>query len=202
MFAAEKRVPTGEQYLAWEREADFKSEYLCGKIYAMSGASLEHNIISSNLNRVIGNQLLDRPCQVLGSDMRVQVEAADAYFYPDLSGLCGGFDFHDDRKDTYKNPQFVIEILSDSTESYDRGKKFHLYRTLPSLREYVLVSQGEAVVEIYRKDGERWIYQLMTGDREVLKLESVGCEVPLSEIYRNVTFLAEQPVPTARDLPR
>jgi Uma2 family endonuclease len=193
MSAAEKRFPTGEQYLAWEREADFKSEYLRGEIYAMSGASLEHNIISSNLNRVIGNQMLGRPCQILGSDMRVQVEEADAYFYPDLSGLCGRFDFHDERKDTYKNPQFVIEILSASTESYDRGKKFFHYQTLPSLREYVLVSQGEAAVEIYRKEGNRWIYQLLTGADAELRLESVDCTVPLSGIYRNVTFTAEMP---------
>jgi hypothetical protein len=130
MPAAEKRFPPGEQYLAWEREADFKSEYLRGEIYAMSGASLEHNTIASNLNGALWNQLKGRPCRVLGSDMRVQVEAADAYFYPDISGLCGEFDFHDDRKDAYKNPQFVIEILSDSTESYDRGKKFFHYQTL------------------------------------------------------------------------
>ncbi len=198
MSAAEKRYPTGEQYLAWEREADFKSEYLRGEIYAMSGASLEHNIISTNLTREISNQLKDRPCQVLGSDMRVQIEAADAYFYPDLSGLCGGFDFHDDRKDTYKNPQFVIEILSASTESYDRGKKFFHYQSLPSLREYVLVSQGEAVGEVYRKDGDRWIYQLLTGDGAALRLESVDCEVSISEIYRNVSFPAEVSPPPAR----
>ncbi len=193
MSAGEKRFSTGEQYLAWEREADFKSEYLRGEIYAMSGASLEHNIIASNLNGALWNQFKDRPCRVLGSDMRVQVVEADAYFYPDLSGLCGGFDFHDERKDTYKNPQFVIEILSASTESYDRGKKFFHYQTLPSLREYVLVSQGEAAVEIYRKEGDRWIYQLLTGPGAELKLESVDCTVPLSEIYRNVTFTAEMP---------
>jgi Uma2 family endonuclease len=202
MSAGEKRVPTGEQYLAWEREADFKSEYLRGEIYAMSGAALNHNTIATNLTREISNHLKDRPCQVLGSDMRVQVEAADAYFYPDLSGLCGQFDFHDERKDTYKNPQFVIEILSASTESYDRGKKFFHYQTLPSLREYVLVSQGEAAVEIYRKDGDRWIYQLLTGSGAELRLESVDCTVPLSEIYRNVTFPAAQPAPAARDAAR
>lgn len=198
MSAAEKRFPTGEQYLAWEREADFKSEYLRGEIYAMSGASLEHNIIATNLTREISNHLKDRPCQIFGSDMRVQAEEADAYFYPDLSGLCGQFDFHDDRKDSYKNPQFVIEILSDSTESYDRGKKFHSYQTLPSLREYVLVWQDQAVVEVFRKDGNRWIYQLINGEGAALRLESVDCEVSLSEIYRNVTFTTEVAAPPAR----
>jgi len=148
MPVAAKRFPTGEEYLAWERETEFKSEYLRGQIYAMSGAALNQNIIASNLNRYIGNRLDGRPCLVLGSDMRVQVDTADAYFYPDVSGLCGEFEFHDDRQDTYKNPQFIIEILSDITESYDRGKKFFNYQMLPSLNEYVLVSQKMAAVEV------------------------------------------------------
>jgi Uma2 family endonuclease len=202
MSVAEKRVPTGEEYLAWEREAVFKSEYLRGQIYSMSGAGLNHNIIASNLIAGLHGALSGRPCIVLGSDMRVQVDAADAYFYPDVSGLCGGFDFHDDRKDTYKNPQFVIEILSDSTESYDRGKKFFCYQMLPSIKEYVLVSQKLAVVEVFRKDGSRWIYQLLKGDDAVLKLESVGCEVPFSKIFRTVEFPPEEPLPVPPDITR
>lgn len=202
MSVAEKRLPTGEDYLAWEREADFKSEYLRGQIYAMSGASVEHNTIASNLIREIGNGLKGRPCRAFVSDMKVQIDTADAYFYPDISGLCGEMEFHDDRRDTYRNPQFVIEILSDSTESYDRGKKFLHYQMLPSLKEFVLVSQKTAVVEVYRKDGDRWIYQLSRGNGAVLKLESVGCEVPFEEIYRNVEFPPEEPLPVPPDLAR
>jgi Uma2 family endonuclease len=202
MSVAEKRLPASEDYLAWEREADFKSEYLRGQIYAMSGAGLNHNIIASNLNGELRSQLKGRPCQVLGSDMRVQVDAADAYFYPDVSGLCGKFEFHDGRQDTYRNPQFIIEILSDSTESFDRGKKFFSYQMLPSLREYVLVSQKMAVVEVYRKDGDRWIYQLLKGDDAVLALESVGCELPFAEIFRNVEFPPEEPLPVPPDIAR
>ena len=202
MSVAAKRSPTGEEYLAWEREAEFKSEYLRGEIYAMSGAALNHNIIASNLNGELRGQLKDRPCQVLGSDMKVQVDTADAYFYPDISGLCGEFEFHDDRQDTYKNPQFVIEILSDSTESYDRGKKFFNYQVLPSLKEYVLVSQKMVAVEVYRKDGDRWIYQLLKDEGASLKLESVGCEVPIGEIYRNVKFPVDEVVPVRPDVPR
>jgi Uma2 family endonuclease len=202
MPVAAKRFPTGEEYLAWEREAEFKSEYLRGQIYAMSGAALNHNIIASNLNRHIGNRLDGRPFLVLGSDMRVQVDTADAYFYPDVSGLCGEFEFHDDRQDTYKNPQFIIEILSDSTESYDRGKKFFNYQMLPSLNEYVLVSQKMAAVEVYRKDGDRWIYQLLKGMDAVMKLESVGCEVAFHEIFRNVEFPPEEPLPVPPDIAR
>ncbi len=202
MSVAGKRFPTGEEYLAWEREADFKSEYLRGEIYAMSGAGLNHNIIASNLNRAIGNRLEGRPCLVLGSDMRVQVDVADAYFYPDISGLCGEFEFHDDRQDTYKNPQFIIEILSDSTESYDKGKKFFNYQMLSSLKEYVLVSQKMVAVELYRKDGDRWIYQLLRGDDECLELESVGCEVPIVEVYRNVKFPVDDEAPVKSDVRR
>jgi len=202
MSVAAKRIPTGEEYLAWEREADFKSEYLRGQIYAMSGAGLYHNIIASNLIAGLHGELAGRPCIVLGSDMRVQVDAADAYFYPDISGLCGKFEFHDDRQDTCRNPQFIIEILSDRTESYDRGKKFFSYQMLPSLKEYVLVSQKMAAVEVYRKDGDRWIYQLLKGMDAVLKLESVGCEVPFDEIFRNVEFPPEEPLPVPPDIAR
>lgn len=202
MSVAAKRIPTGEEYLAWEREAEFKSEYLRGEIYAMSGASLNHNIISSNLTREIGNGLKGRPCLAFVSDMKVQIDAADAYFYPDLSGLCGKLEFHDDRQDTCRNPQFIIEIISDRTESYDRGKKFFSYQMLPSLKEYVLVSQKMAAVEVYRKDGDRWIYQLLKGMDAVLKLESVGCEVPFDEIFRNVEFPPEEPLPVPPDIAR
>ncbi len=202
MSVAEKRFPTGEEYLDWERDADFKSEFLRGEIYVMSGAALNHNIIASNLIAGLHGELAGRPCMVLGSDMRVQVESADAYFYPDLSGLCGEFEFHDERQDTYKNPQFVIEILSDSTESYDRGKKFFSYQMLPSLREYVLISQKMVAVEVYRKDGDRWIYRLLKEDDAVLHLESVDCEIPIGEIYRNVKFPINDEVPVRPVAPR
>ena len=202
MSVAEKRLPTGEDYLAWEREADFKSEYLRGQIYAMSGASVEHNTISMNLSSEIHAQLKGRPCRAFVSDMKVQIDTADAYFYPDISGLCGELEFHDDKRDTYRNPQLVIEILSDSTESYDRGKKFLHYQMLPSLKEFVIVSQKTAVVEVYRKDGDRWIYQLSRGSGAVLRLESVGCEVPFEEIYRNVEFPPEEPLPVPPDIAR
>lgn len=202
MSVVEKRYPTGEEYLDLERKADFKSEYLRGAIYAMSGGTLNHSIIASNLNGELHAQLKERPCQAVGSDMRVQVDSADAYFYPDLSGLCGEFEFHDDRQDTYRNPQFIIEILSDSNESYDRGKKFFHYQMLASLKEYVLVSQKMAVVEVYRKEGEHWIYQLLRGKDAVLKLESVGCAVPIADIYRNVKFPPEEPLPVPPDIAR
>lgn len=183
-----KALPTPAEYLAAERVADFKSEYVRGEIFAMSGAVLNHNRIAMNLSREISNQFKDRPCEIVGSAMKVRVEAADCFFYPDLSGLCGEFEFHDERRDIYTNPQFIIEILSDSTESYDRGGKFSDYQTLPSLREYVLVSQKSEAVETFRKQDDHWIYRLHRGPGSSLKLESVDCEIPFAEVYRNVVF--------------
>jgi Uma2 family endonuclease len=177
-----------EEYHAAERDADFKSEYIRGEVITMSGAALNHNRICANLAGEIREQLKDQPCEVVASDMKVQVEKADCFFYPDLSGLCDGFDLSDDREDIYTNPQFIIEVLSDSTESYDRGKKFFNYQTLESLREYVLVSQKSKAVETFRKEEDHWLYRLHQGDEAVLKLDSVNCEIPLREIYRNVTF--------------
>lgn len=188
MSALPKHTPTPEQYLEQERSADFKSEYIAGEIFAMSGAKLNHNRIQSNLIGEIRNLFKNRPCDVLGSDMKVWIDQAESFVYPNLSGLCGDFEFYDDREDTYSNPQFVVEILSDSSESYDRGKKFLYYQTLESLLEYVLVSQDETVVEIFRKNGTDWIYHSYRKPDEMLRLDSVGCEIPLSEIYRNVTF--------------
>ncbi len=184
--AIRKSLPTASDYLVVEREAVSKSEFVRGEIFAMSGASVNHNRISMNLSRIISGLLLGKPCEVFGADMKVRVESADCFFYPDLSGLCGDIGFYDDRNDIYMNPLFVIEILSDSTESYDRGGKFWDYQQIPSLREYVLVSQSSQVVEIFRKLEGGWLYESQRGAEAVLKLESVGCEIPFGEIYRNV----------------
>lgn len=188
MSALPKHTPTPAEYLEQERAADYKSEYIAGEIFAMSGAKLNHNRVQTNLIRSIGNHLVNRPCDVLGSDMKVWIDDAESFVYPDLSGLCGDFDFYDEREDVYTNPQFVIEILSASTESYDRGKKFLYYQTLASLQEYVLVSQDKMIVETFRKNGSDWIYHVYKNEDDSLRLESVDCEVRLSEIYRNVKF--------------
>ncbi len=186
MSVAGKRFQSGEEYLEWEKDAFEKSEFIAGEIYAMAGAGLAHNTITSNLNGEIRNGMKGRPCQVFSSDMKVRVDVADAYFYPDISGLCGEFEFHDGRNDIFRNPGFIIEVISDSTESYDRGMKFLHYQTLPSLKEYVLVSQRRKLVETYRKDEGCWIYHRLEGEDAVLKLESVKCEIPLSEIFSNI----------------
>jgi Uma2 family endonuclease len=177
---------TPEQYLALERKADYKSEYFNGFITAMAGASREHNLIASNLNRMLGNQLANRRCEVYVSDLRVHVSSTGLYTYPDVVVVCGEPHFEDDEVDTLLNPTMIVEVLSASTESYDRGKKFGHYRQLRSLQEYVLVAQDQVLVERYRRQGEEW---LLTEFRELdhtLELTSIGCEVPLREIYAKV----------------
>jgi len=186
--AVEKLYIAPNDYLESERVAEEKSEYVDGEIYAMSGATFEHNQIASNTLAFIHGALRERPCQVLGSDMKVWLETVNTFAYPDISGLCGPVEFYDDKRDIYSNPQFIIEVLSDSTESYDRGDKFFRYQSLTNLREYVLISQKMIAVEVYRKQGDDWLYHLYRESDAVLRLDSVDCAIPLSEIYRNVEF--------------
>ena len=193
MSAAEELKLTPDNYLEQERAAEFKSEFVDGEIYAMSGATLNHNRIAMNAGRELGNAFKDRPCLVLGSDMKVWMESVNTFAYPDLSGRCGPLDFYDDRKDIYRNPEFIIEILSDSTETYDRGDKFYRYQTLESLREYVLISQNSVAVDVFRRHEAGWLYHSIRDLNGVVRLDSIDCEIPLSEIYRGVEFEPSSP---------
>lgn len=193
MSAAEELKLTPAQYLEQERAADFKSEFVDGEVFAMSGASVNHNRIAMNVGAEIRNAFKDRPCVVLGSDMKVWMESANTFAYPDLSGRCGSLEFYDERKDIYRNPEFVIEILSDSTETYDRGDKFYRYQTVESLREYVLISQNSVAVDVYRRHEAGWLYNSIRDLNGALRLDSVECEIPLSEIYRGVDFEPASP---------
>ncbi len=154
--AAKKMLFTPQQYLAIEREAEGKHEFYRGEISAMAGASLEHNRISRNLNYALGRHLGDGPCEVFSSEMRVKVDATSLYTYPDLLVACAPLEFEDSHLDVLLNPTVFIEILSPSTESYDRGKKFAQYRTISTLRDYVLISQDAPLVERYTRRGEEW----------------------------------------------
>jgi Uma2 family endonuclease len=177
-----------EEYLALEREAETKSEYFNGHIYAMAGASHEHGLISHNCSRELGNQLKSRPCELFTADMRTKVDPTGLYTYPDIVIVCDEPQFEDAHHDTLLNPIVIIEILSSSTEAYDRGEKFAHYRKLDSLREYVLVSQDRVRVEQYVRQGEKWVLAELSGRDDVLQLESVDCEVSLREIYLKVEF--------------
>ncbi len=179
------------QYLARERAAEYRSEYLAGRMYAMTGASREHNVITLNLGRELSMQLRSRPCEVYVLEMRVKVAPTGLYTYPDVVGLCGRPEFEDAAVDTLLNPAFAIEVLSPSTEAYDRGEKFAHYRRLATLREYVLVAQARMRVERYARvepGSDSWTFAALTEPGEQLELTSLGCAVPLREIYERVTL--------------
>ncbi len=179
---------TPEEYIALERKATLKSEYLSGEIFAMSGASDTHNLITINMATALYNQLSDRGCRIYASDMRVGISAGVSYFYPDIAVTCDKPRFEDDVFDTLINPQVIIQVLSDSTAGYNRGEKFIRYRQSESLQEYTLISQDQVLVEHYLRQGERWILSEFSTLEDVLPLASIEAELPLRQIYRFVEF--------------
>jgi Uma2 family endonuclease len=193
MSTAPTRLLSPQEYLAQERQADFKSEYLRGEVFAMAGASYEHTLIKDNLARKAGNQLEGGPCHVLTSDMRVKVNPTGLYTYPDIAIVCDKPQFEDEVFDTLLNPRAIVEILSDSTEKYDRGAKFGHYRQIPSLQEYVLVAQDRALVERFARQADgSWVLTVFEGLSQTFAFASVRAQIALTEIYSRVEF-AEQP---------
>jgi Uma2 family endonuclease len=179
---------TPEQYLAQERQAPYKSEYFNGRIYAMAGASREHNLISFNFARELGNQMRNRDCETYVADMRVKSRATTAYLYPDVAVVCGQPQFEDTGLDTLLNPTVLVEVLSPSTEAGDRGHKFAHYRRIPSLQEYVLVAQDRVLVERHVRQENGWLLTEFNDLEATLPLAAIGCEVALRDIYARVTF--------------
>ncbi|QTA86973.1 Uma2 family endonuclease [Desulfonema magnum] len=176
---------SSEEYLAIERKAEFKSEYFAGEMFAMAGASRQHNLIVANIIRVLGNQLLERPCNVYPSDMRVKINKIGKYTYPDIAATCGQEIFED--SDTLLNPLMIIEVLSDTTEAYDRGKKFEHYQYIKSLSEYILITQTPYRVEQYvkQRDG-MWTYFEFRDAHDIVQIESIECEFSLKEVYAKI----------------
>jgi Uma2 family endonuclease len=195
MSTATKLKYSPEEYLALERKSPTKHEYSRGEIFAMAGTTREHSLIGGNLARAIGIQIEDCPCEVHTSDLRVCVSETGLYTYPDVVVVCGEPSFLDRELDTLLNPTVIAEILSESTEAYDRGAKFRNYRRIPSLREFVLIAQDRMSVERYTRNGDEWILTEFTEPELILKLESIGCEVPLSRIYAKVEFPPAEEVP-------
>ena len=184
---------TPEEYLELERKAETKSEYLDGEMFAMPGVSLQHSRIVVNLAMGLGTQFLDRPFEVLGPELRVKVSPTGLYTYPDVFIVGLEPELEDEHHDTVLNPLVIFEVLSDSTESYDRGKKFAHYRALDTLKEYFLVSQKEYRVERFaRQEDGNWLYSEVTDSEGSIEITSVVCRVPLSCIYRNVDFKSAQ----------
>ena len=183
-------VPTGftpEEYLALERQSAERREYLAGQVFAMGGASERHNLVVTNVVRELGQQLKQRPCRVYASDMRVKVAASGLYTYPDVVVACGEARFDDEQRDTLLNPTVIIEVLSPSTEAYDRGEKFEHYRKIESMAEYILIAQERCHVEqfIRRPDGH-WLLAEWDGREAAFPLPSINCSLALAEIYDKV----------------
>ncbi|MCL4834851.1 MAG: Uma2 family endonuclease [Caldilineaceae bacterium] len=190
--AAVKVRVTPEEYLALERKAETRSEYVNGEIYAMAGASREHNLIALNLAAELRTQLRSRSCETYVSNMRVRVKATGLYTYPDVVVVCGRARFDDKELDTLVNPTVLAEVLSPSTEAYDRGGKFAHYRYLESLQEYVLIAQDRMQVEHFARRGSQWLLTAYNRPDEVLALPSIECALPLQEIYARVELAAEE----------
>jgi Uma2 family endonuclease len=184
-----KREYTPEEYLALERRADQRSEYYGGEIFSMSGASETHNLIAGNIFASLHAQLRGRSCRVYMSDMRVKVSPTGLYAYPDVVAVCGERQFDDVQRDTLLNLNVIIEVLSPSTEAYDRGNKAAQYRQLPSLLEHLLVSQERMHVEQYIRQADgQWLFSEASGKDARIHLPSINAVLALAEIYDNVPF--------------
>jgi len=179
---------TPGEYLELERKSEIRSEYLAGRIYAMSGASRRHNLIAGNCYREISAQLRSKPCEAYIGDMRLKVSPTGMYTYPDIVAVCGDPRFEDSFIDTLLNPAVIVEVLSESTEAYDRGEKFAHFRRLETLREYVLVSQDKIRIEHYRREGEQWVLSEISDPDATLDLTSIDCHVGIGAIYEKVEF--------------
>ncbi|MBK1719004.1 Uma2 family endonuclease [Thiocystis violacea] len=181
-----------EDYLAAERECiDEKHEYVAGQVFAMTGATYNHNLVTTNLARELSNQLKPRPCVVLANDMRLRIQTADACTYPDIVVLCDEPAFHDRRKDVLTDARFVAEVLSPSTEGYDRGDKFALYRALPGLRQYVLIAQNRFAIDVFTRRDDGWLLEAHSDPDALVYFESIDCRIRLGEIYDKVRFESE-----------
>lgn len=193
MSAISKTKLTPEDYLEFERKSETKHEYFDGEIFAMSGAKRNHNVIAWNVGGELRQKLKGKNCEAYPADMRVFVPETGLYTYPDLVVVCGEPKFKDNVFDTLLNPILLIEVLSEITESYDRGKKFQYYRSIESLQEYVLVSHDDARIEKYLKQGDGfWILSEAFGLDSKIKLDSIDCELSLSEVFDKVDFSDER----------
>lgn len=189
MVSNPKTFLTEEEYLAFERKSQTKHEYYDGEIFAMTGVRRAHARIATNLSTSLDNQLKDVTCNVYAGDLRLKVPATGLYTYPDLIVTCGEEKFADDEFDTLLNPIVLIEILSSSTEAYDRGRKFENYQAIESFREYVLVSQTARRIEHYlRESGSEWHYKEIRESGSKITLPTIKCELRLNDVYDKVVF--------------
>ena len=189
MSANPKTKLTPEEYLKFERNSEERHEYFDGEIFAMSGAKRNHNVIAWNIGGELRQKLKGKNCEAYPADMRVFVPKTGLYTYPDIVVICGEPKFKDNVFDTLLNPILLIEVLSETTESYDRGKKFQHYRSIETLQEYVLVAQDEARIEKYVKTGDGfWLLSEAVGLESEIEFASIECRIALREVYDKVNF--------------
>jgi Uma2 family endonuclease len=191
MEALKKKLYTESEYLELERVSPTKSEFYRGELFAMAGASLIHNTLVSNIIFTFMNQLQNKPCSVYPSDLRLRVNKSGLYTYPDVSIICGNPILAPNTSDTVTNPTVLIEVLSDSTEKYDRGQKFQFYREIESLKEYVLVSSSHKRVEVFQKMVDRNWLLFDSIETNSITLSSLDCTIGLDDLYKGTTFTEE-----------
>ncbi|HMB93284.1 MAG TPA: Uma2 family endonuclease [Rhodothermales bacterium] len=185
---------TPEDYLATEREATFKSEYFAGEIFAMQRVGERHILLTGNVASEIHTQLKDRPAKVYASAMRVRVSPTGLYTYPDVVAVCEDAQFDDEHLDTLLNPTVLFEVLSPSTEGYDRGKKFEHYRKVASLQEYVVIAQDRHYVEHYtRQPDYQWLLAETENTQDHITLPSIDCTLAMADIYDKVDLDLNEP---------
>jgi Uma2 family endonuclease len=201
MPTAEKRRLTAAEYLAIESTSEIRHEFLDGEMFAMSGGSLWHNLIKDNFARAVANRLSGGTCRVVTSDQRLKVDATGLYTYPDVLVFCGPPVMEDGVHHTLTNASLVAEVLSNSTEKYDRGIKFSHYRRLDTLQEYLLIAQDRFSVEVFQRQdagsssagSDAWLLSAAAEREAEVRLSSLGITVPLAEIYAGVEFPPEPP---------
>ncbi len=188
-MATQPQYLTPEEYLEIERKAEYKSEYIKGTMVAMSGASLAHDQITFAARRALAEQMSGGPCNTFGSDVRIAARAGEAYFYPDVSVCCDKADLADGQADTVLNPVLIVEVLSPSTEAYDRGRKFSFYKMIGSVREYLLIGSQSMTADLYTRQAEgRWLLTSFSNLADVIELQSVGCRLEMAKLYEKAAL--------------
>ncbi len=182
----EARKMSPVEFLEWERQQESKHEYFAGEVVAMSGGSLAHSVIAVNVTGTLRQELRGTGCQTLQSDLRIWIAVWETFAYPDASVFCGKPAFLDGKQDTLTNPTLVVEVLSPSTERYDRSEKFLAYQSVPSLKEYVMVSQEKKLIEQYVRDGNAWRYVAWLPETLHVELKSVPAVLRFDEVYEGV----------------
>lgn len=188
MIHSKEKTITPEEYLAREAQADYRSEYRNGELFALAGGTVNHNQIVVNLTVAFSKLFEGKPCRVFATDVRLHVKRSGLLCYPDLMVICGKIEFASGRDDTVTNPIVIVEVWSESTKAYDRGEKFEMYRQISTLREVVMVDQARFYVEHFHREGSSWVLQTLEKADALLILTSLQSEIPLATIYEKVEW--------------